>query len=129
MLGCDMGGSMPGLFYVIGEHTSLDIKVKYKAKLDEMNQKQLNWYRVLVRLADSLWSRTNGNPLAIWEEMKVAALALNLNEKAWLKDHQISELIRCFACGNLRNPAYPVCPTCKAIDKAHPAAKDIAFAP
>ena len=128
MLGCNMNDCMPGLFFVLGEHNALEIKMKYKSKLDETKTKQDNWYKVLVRLADSLWSRTSGNPLAIWDMMKVAALALNLNDKPWLKDVQQAELIRCFACGNMRNPSYPICPTCKTIDPNHPAAKDLKFA-
>jgi len=128
MLGCNMSDSMPGLFFILGEHTKLDVKLKYKEKLNEVKIKQENWYRVLVRLADSLWSRTNGNPLAIWEEMKLAARALNLNDKPWLKDHQQAELVRCFACGNMRNPNYPICPTCKSIDTSHPDAKNLKFA-
>jgi uncharacterized OB-fold protein len=38
------------------------------------------------------------------------------------------ELIRCNACGNLRNPQYPVCPTCKNVDMSHPLAKELKFA-
>ncbi len=128
MLGCNMGDSMPGLFFVLGEHTKIEIKMKYKQKLEEVNSKQNNWYRILVRLADSLWSRTAGNPLAIWDEMRVAARSLNLNDKPWLKDFQQAELTRCKACGNMRNEAYPICPTCKYIDVNHPLAKELKFA-
>lgn len=128
MLGCNMGDTMPGLFYVLGEHTSSDIVLKFQTKLKEMNAKQLNWYKVLVRLADSLWTRTNNNPLAIWDIMKTAARELNLNDKMWLKDVQMAEMIRCFACGSMKNPDYPICPTCRAIDPKHPSAKDIKFA-
>src|SRR5260370_39947648 len=88
MLGCNMSDSMPGLFFVLGEITHMEIKVKYKKKLEEVNGKQNNWYRILVKLADSLWSRTNGNPLVIADEMRLAARSLNFNEKPWLKDYQ-----------------------------------------
>jgi len=128
MLGCNMADSMPGLFFVLGEHNKMEIKLKYKAKMDETKIKQDNWYRILVRLADSLWSRTAGNPLAIWEEMRMAARALNLNDKPWLKDHQQAELTRCEACGSMRNPSYPICPTCKSIDRNHPLAAELKFA-
>lgn len=128
MLGCNMSDCMPGLFFVLGEQTKLQIQANFKEKLKDAKTKQDNWYRVLVRLADSLWARTGGNPLAIWEEMKVAAIALNENDKPWLKSHQIAEMERCVACGTLKNPAYPVCPACKAIDSAHPLAKDLKFA-
>lgn len=128
MLGCNMGDAIPGLFFVLGEHTVMEIKMKYKNKLEEVKIKQDNWYRVLVRLADSLWSRTAGNPLAIWDEMRLAARSLNLNDKPWLKDYQQMELVRCAACGGMRNPEYPICPTCKSIDVSHPMAKELKFA-
>lgn len=128
MLGCNMSDAMPGLFFVLGEHSSIEIKMKYKKMLDEVKVKQDNWYRVLVRIADSLWSRTSGNPLAIWDEMRLAARELNFNDKPWLKDYQAAALVKCKACGNLRNEEYPICPTCKSIDQSHPLAKEIKFA-
>lgn len=128
MLGCNMSDSMPGLFFILGEQSVLHIKTNYKKKLEETKVKQDNWYKVLVRLADSLWSRTSGNPLAIWDEMRLAARSLNFNDKPWLKDFQQAELVRCVACGGMRNPQYPICPVCKYIDQSHPFAKDLKFA-
>lgn len=128
MLGCDMESAIPGMFFVPGEVNVIKIKTEYKNKLDEVKEKQDNWYRNLVKLADSLWARSNGNPLVIWDEMRLAARSLNYNDKDWLKDFQIDELIRCIACGSLKNPKYPVCPTCKAVDQNHPMAKEVKFA-
>jgi len=70
---------------------------------------------MLVKLADSLWARSNGNPLAISDSMRTAAKELNL-EKDWMKDFRMVETVRCKACGSLLNPMFPVCPTCKAIN-------------
>jgi uncharacterized OB-fold protein len=67
-------------------------------------------------MADALWSRSNGNPLTISDEMKLAARELNLVNKEWLKDSQTMELVRCKACGSLKNPLYPICANCKSID-------------
>jgi hypothetical protein len=128
MLGCNMADLMPGLFFVMGAVTVIDIKTKYKTELDKANEKQNNWYRLLVRLADSLWARSNGNPLVICDEMRLAARALNNNSKPWLQDFQAPMLVKCKFCGGLRNPDYPICPACKAIDQSHPLAKEIKFA-
>jgi hypothetical protein len=127
-LACNMADLMPGLFFALGEHTVMDIKLKYKEKLNEVKIRQDNWYKILVRLADSLWARSNGNPLVICDEMRLAAKSLNFNEKPWLKDFVMMEKVPCKACGTLKNPEYPVCPLCKAIDMSHPTAKDIKFA-
>lgn len=115
ILACDMAENMPGLFYIPGSWTSDEIKKNHKAELDEANRKQRNWFLALVRMADALWARSAGNPLAISDDMKLAARELNFVNKEWLKDSQVAELVRCPACGHLKNPAYPVCSNCKAI--------------
>ncbi len=119
---------MPGLFFVLGEATVTEIKTKYKEKLAEVNEKQNNWYRILVRLADSLWARSNGNPLVIADDMRLAARSLHFDDKPWLKDFQAIQRTPCKFCGNLRDPAYPICGMCKAIDPDHPLSKTVKFA-
>lgn len=129
LLACNMGDCMPGLFYVPGEHTVDVIKKSFKHILDKINASQRNWFLALVRIADALWSRTNGNPLSISDDMRLAARELGLNNKEWLRDFQNVELVRCVACGALRNPLYPVCQTCHAIVDTEVAKKlDLKFA-
>lgn len=127
ILGCNMADSMPGLFFILGEHNIVDVKLKYKKKLDEVNEKQNNWYRILIKLADSLWARSNNNPLVICSEMRLAATSLGL-DKVWVRDYAVIEKIPCIACGQMKDPRYPVCQMCKAIDLSHPEAKNIKFA-
>lgn len=115
LIACDMADNMPGLFFIPGEITAFEIKKIHVAKLDAANTKQKNWYAALVRMADALWSRSNGNPLTISDDMKLAAHSLNFINKEWLKDSQVMELVRCVACGYLKNPLYPICSNCKAI--------------
>ncbi len=128
MLGCNMGDAMPGLFFVDGELTVEDVKSKYMFQLAAAKSKQDNWFRILVGLADSLWARGGGNPLVIWDEMRMAARELGLENKLWLKDFLAAEMIRCFACGNLRNPEFPICSNCKNVDMTHPRAAEIKLA-
>ncbi len=124
LLGCDMAECRPGIFYIPGKVSSTDLKVKveYKALLEQANTRQRNWFAELVRIADTLWARTNGNPLTISDDMKLAAKELGL-EKAWVKDFTHISMVNCKACGALKNPAYPVCPNCKAVDNPDAAAK------
>lgn len=128
MLACDMVDSMPGLFFVLGEVSIFEIKTKYTSKLKEAENKQLAWMKALVRIGDALWARASGNPMAISDEMRIAATTLGFNDKPWLSDFSIAKLSNCPACGSLKNPLYPVCPTCKAIDPSHAMAKEIKFA-
>lgn len=127
LIACDMADNVPGLFFVPGSKTAMSrnetdeqvtlnwIKKEYQAELNAANIRQRNWYSALVRMADALWSRSAGNPLSISDDMKLAARSLNLVNKEWLKDSQVMELVRCAACGHLKNPLYPICSNCKAI--------------
>ncbi len=115
LLACNMGDCMPGLFFLPGTFTQKEIIQNHKAKLDIALLKQRNWYSALVKLGDMLWSRSNGNPLSISEDMKLAARELNLMNKEWIKDSQIMELVRCIACQTLIQSTVIVCPNCKVI--------------
>lgn len=115
LLACNMGDLMPGLFYVPGEFTVEKLKKEHMPMLLLAQQKQKNWYKELIRISDIMWARTNGNPLSIADDARMAARELNIENKPWLGDMQTMELIRCVACGALRNPAFPICQTCKAI--------------
>lgn len=128
MVGCNMTDAMPGLFFVQGEVNTEEILEDYRSPLEACYEKQQNWFKNLVKHADSLWARGNGNPLVLSDEMRLAAQELNLQDKPWLKDFKTFELVPCLACGTLRNPEYPVCPHCKYIDATHPMAGEIKFA-
>lgn len=122
ILGSNMGESMPGLFWVPGEFTLEQLTKQHDALLKSAAVKQRMFYQTVVKLADSLWARTNGNPLVISEDMRLAARELGL-QKDWTRDFQQIESVRCKACGSLKNPQFPVCPTCKAIDDPDAAKK------
>ena len=128
MIGCDMDMSMPGLFFVLGVVNPIEVKMKYRDKLNDVKMRQDNWFKVLVNMADALWARGNGNPLAIDDTMRLAARGLNLDDKPWLRDFALIQLVKCRACGAMKHPDFPVCSTCRAIDMTHPNAKDLKFA-
>lgn len=112
---------MPGMFYVPGEHDVESIYTNYRNELGRANIRQRNWYTALVRLADALWANTNGNPLAISDDMRLSARELGFANKDWMADFRALEMIRCAACGALRNPLYPICGSCHTVvdkDKA-----------
>lgn len=127
LVGCDMADNMPGLFFLPGEVPLQKIKTEYKALLDKAKAKQDNWYRTLVKIGDLYWARTNGNPISIMDIMRLAAKELG-EDRPWMQSYKAAQMVKCFACGNLRNPDYPVCSVCRAIDTAHPEAAKIKFA-
>jgi len=137
ILACDMDQSMPGLFYIPGAKLNAKnepdysatlawVQKEYSNQLKAAERRQHNWYAVLVKLADSLWARSNGNPLAISDDMRMAARELNLSQvKDWMKDFQMVEMVRCKACGSLKNPQYPICAQCHFPDPDHPMTKQL----
>ena len=128
ILGCNMADAMPGLFYVPGEHTIKTLHASFQHELDKANTRQRAFYSVMIKMADALWARSNGNPLAISDDMRLAANELGQKTKDWMKDYSMVDMVRCMACGALKNPTYPVCGQCRAIDASHPRAKEIKFA-
>lgn len=115
LLACNMEDMMPGLFYIPGDYTVDKVKKDHMPLLMNAAMKQRKWFLELVRIADILWSRTNGNPLSISDDARMACRELNITNKPWLGDIQAMELVRCVACGALRNPAFPICQSCHAI--------------
>jgi hypothetical protein len=115
MLGSNMTNSMPGLFWIPGEVTIEDLRTKYIVALNKARDKQNKFYEALIKFADTFWARTNGSPLCISDEMRLAARELGLENKEWMRDFVTMGKINCKACGAPVNPMYPVCGTCKAI--------------
>lgn len=115
LLGCDMTDARPGLFIIPGEITPADVVKLHKPIIDKYKEKQDNYFKVLVKLADVLWARTNGNPLAISDDMRLACNILQIKDKPWLQNFQAVQLVNCPACGFLRNDNFPVCANCKTV--------------
>lgn len=114
MNGVTLGTCQPGVFYVPGEITLDEVKKKYGHVLARMNLLQNQWYAFLVKQADSMWARSNQNPLAIDDQSRMAARILQI-DKPWIRDFQQVQNVNCVACGSLRNPQFPICPHCKLI--------------
>lgn len=105
----------PGLFFVPGELTVDKIKKEYSQVFERAVERQNNWFVNLVNLADKGWADSNGNPRSINGLMKMAANALGLQDKVWMKTTLDAKKVPCVACGNLRNPAYPICGACNRV--------------
>lgn len=129
LLACNVGSSMPGLFYVPGEFNIIELRKNHQKLIDKANENQKKWFFELVKITDALWARTNGNPLVVSDDARLAAKELNLQNKDWMKDFTTMEMVRCVACGSFRNPEFPVCGVCKAIaDPVKAKALNIQFA-
>ena len=137
ILGCNMEDIMPGLFYVPGAKTDVRgtvdnlatmdwIMKEYSRELKAAEQRQKNWYALLIKMADSLWARSNSNPLAISDDMRMAAREMGQSDtKDWMKSFQMVDMVRCKACGSLKNPQFPICAQCHFPDPDHPMTKTL----
>lgn len=105
----------PGLFFIPGEQTLDTIKANYSNAFKNAVNKQKNWLNNLIRMADSDWAKTNGNPKAVSDLSKMAAKYLGHEDRPWMKSTIDTKKIACVACGNLRNPEFPICPSCNRI--------------
>lgn len=115
MVAYDKATMSAGLFFIPGEWDKKRL-VKEKPELLMLaKQRQDRWYGALVKLADALWAKSNGNPIVITDEMRLAARSLNLTEKDWMKDFAMMQRTKCVACGMPRDENFPVCPNCKAV--------------
>jgi len=129
LLACNMEDMKPGIFYIPGEWNVERIKKEHILILQSEERKQRKWLAELIRIADILWARSQGNPLSISEDARLACKILNIQNKPWQGDQVAMELVRCVACGALRNPLFPICGTCKAIvDKDLAKKLDLTFA-
>lgn len=115
LLGANPDDAYPGIFSIPGEHTVAEIKSTYANLLDIAERRQRKWFGNLVKIADTLWSRSNNNPLAISIDARLAAEQLGLKDKPWLQDFRTIAQVPCKACGFMVNPEFPVCANCKAI--------------
>lgn len=113
-LGNNNTNRKPGLFYVTGDKTVAQIKKEHSAELNKAAALQKEWYISLVKIADVLWARSQGNPLSVSDTARAAAKFLQL-DKPWMQDFKQMAMVNCPACGALRVNSYPVCSSCKTI--------------
>jgi len=83
LLACNMADQMPGIFYLPGEYTVEKVKKEQPLLLQKALANQKKWFMELIRIADILWSRSNGNPLSISDDSRLACRELNIQNKPW----------------------------------------------
>lgn len=119
LIGCNMEDAMPGIFFIPGDITVELLLKEYKSTFDKAVVKQTRFWHSIIELTDILWSNTNGNPLCVSEDARLACRMTGIENKDWMQNFQNMGQVRCIACGSLRNPAFPVCASCnRIVDKA-----------
>lgn len=114
-LGASLRGAMPGLFFIPGEKTIVDILKNYKDLLEIARTKQREWFGTLVNMADALWAASHGSPYSVNDDMRLAASELNFRDKVWLNDYRTVVMVPCKFCGTLKSDLFPICQNCKQV--------------
>lgn len=118
LIGCNMEDAMPGIFFIPGQITIEQLLKEYKETFNKAVARQNKFWHSIINLTDILWSNTNGNPLCVSDDARLACQMLGIENKDWMQNFQNTGMVRCIACGSLRNPAFPVCGTCnRVVDK------------
>lgn len=115
LLAYDRNERMPGLFWIPGKLDKEQVLSNHQKEIEIADFKQRNWYQAQIKMADVLWARTQGNPLSISNHARLAAQELGLKNKPWMQDFNTFEMLNCPMCGEMYNPAYPMCKNCKTI--------------
>lgn len=111
--------SAPGIFWVPGVHTVLDISIKFSEKLKEVRERQVIWFKRLVSIADDDWEKTRQHK-TISDMQRFAAKSLGL-DKPWIvnaaSEVAVMGQAKCFACKSIISSEAIICPSCKFIIK------------
>lgn len=103
-------GIVPGLFYILGEHSKLDVKLHFSKEITKARENQLKWFNVLVRMADDVWENSRQHK-AISGMQRYAAKYLNL-ERQWLVEPKMT---KCIACRVTVEDDAVICPNCNVV--------------
>ena len=105
----------PGLAWIPGDVSVVEVKLKHKDVLDLLRRCQGNWFEALVRLADDDWEK-NRQHMTISDTQRFAARALG-QERPWIINIPVSEgdIPRCPACMSQVNTKAIICAVCKMV--------------
>lgn len=104
--------AIPGLFWLPGLVTAEKLKDSPEIKL--ANERQLNWFKNLVKLADDDWNKYRQHK-TISDIQRYAAGYLKL-ERPWLLDTEIVQaLSECPSCFEKVHPRAIVCAHCRFV--------------
>lgn len=104
----------PGLFWLEGELTEADVLKHFSNKVAEYKEKQINWFKALVNLADADFTK-NRNRMAISDIQIHAAKYIGYNAD-WVDfNSQLIEMAKCKFCQSPISIEAIKCPVCNEV--------------
>lgn len=104
---------IPGLFYLTGEVSKIDIKTKHKELLDQAHKNTKAWFKNLVTKADDTWVKYKQRRM-ILDLARIAANNLGL-EREWNYDMLSNQSMNCPWCKTNIHPESIKCANCNEI--------------
>lgn len=111
--GFEVDSCHPGMFFVPGERTKLEIKQKFEPMLVEAKEKQVNWFKRLIFLADDDWAKYHRH-LTITDTQRFAAKYLKITRE-WSIEVNPTDFKPCPACANQILSAAIRCQHCSTV--------------
>ena len=106
------GDAQPGIAYVEGSYSPEEVEDKLSDLLEELREKQINYFRILVDKADDSWTK-HGQKRDITDPQRFAAERLNL-KRDWANQNEKGvRFIDCPACTTKIKSSAVICPNCK----------------
>lgn len=106
----------PGLFYLVGNYTPVEVKAKFKDRLEDEIRIQRNWLQAIARMADDDWNKYHQhNVVSDFQRIAAKLLSWRPEDHPWMSNRTVAESNRCPSCMTLTDKGVVVCPNCKAI--------------
>lgn len=106
----------PGLFFVAGKWSSVEIQAKFKVQLEQAWIMQQNWMMEVCKLADDDWNKFHQHNVVSDTQRKFAQmLGWRVEEHEWMSPRTTLQSTMCPSCGKLAPLNAVVCQECKCI--------------
>lgn len=106
----------PGLFWVMGKKSALEILNQHKDELKSAKDRQTRWFVQLCKQAEDDWNRYHQHNAVSDFQRKVAELiGWKSEEHEWMNAHTVLTANNCPACGSLVRPELVICPQCRCV--------------
>jgi hypothetical protein len=109
-------GARPGLFWVVGEWTSAQIKDKYSTELLEARIAQQKWFIEICKIADNDWNRYHQhNVISDFQRKAAELLGYTRESHEWMAPHLVMSNQSCPACSQQVPAKVVICPNCHCV--------------
>ena len=109
-------GARPAIFWVPGEYTAEEVKLKFQTEIGQAKISQHLWFTNCCRIADDDWAKYHQHNVVSSVQRKMAdILGWKPEQHEWMTTTSSLATESCFACHASIRPGQKICQVCKAI--------------